>query len=200
MAKLPISYYLHSDVVYIARSLLGKYLFSNIDNILTGGIITETEAYQGTTDKASHAYAGIRTNRTEIMYRQGGVAYVYLCYGIHYLLNVVTADLNIPHAVLIRAIYPTMGTNEMLVRTGKTKVDYNLSNGPGKLTKAMGIKKLHNGTSYHGNEIWIEDNKIAIKRMDIEAGPRIGVDYAGKDALLPYRFVFNYGDYIKKTH
>ncbi len=200
LAKLPISSYLHTDVVYIARFLLGKYLFSNIDNILTGGIITETEAYKGTSDKASHAYSGTRTNRTEIMYGQGGVAYVYLCYGIHYLLNVVTADVNIPHAVLIRAIYPIIGTNEMLVRTGKTKVNNNLSNGPGKLTKALGIDLSINGASYQGSDIWIEDNKIAIKKMDIEAGPRIGVGYAGKDALLPYRFVFNYGDYIKKTH
>ena len=189
MRKLPPSYYLNDDVVSIAKSLLGKYLFCNADRILTGGIISETEAYKGVNDKASHSYAGKLTDRTKIMYEKGGIAYIYLCYGMHYLLNVVTADINTPHAVLIRAIYPITGVNEMLIRTGKSKLDYNLTNGPGKLTKAMGITKKLNGASYQENDIWIEDHGIIINKDDIMTGPRIGVGYAEEDALLPYRFV-----------
>ena len=100
--KLPITYYLKDDVVALAKSFLGKFLFTNIDGIVTGGIITETEAYNGVTDKASHAYSGLRTNRTEVMYKEGGICYVYLCYGVHYLFNIVTNLKSIPHAILIR--------------------------------------------------------------------------------------------------
>ena len=99
--KLPISYYLNNDVVALAKSFLGKFLLTKIEGVVTGGIITETEAYEGVTDKASHAYSGLRTNRTEVMYREGGVSYVYLCYGVHYLFNIVTNLKNTPHAVLI---------------------------------------------------------------------------------------------------
>ena len=199
MKKIPISYFLHDNVVSIARSLLGKYLVTNINNIITGGIITETEAYNGIVDKASHSYNGIRTKRTEVMYGMGGVTYVYLCYGIHHILNIVTAKNDVPHAVLIRAIYPLIGTNTMLDRTGKTKVSYNITNGPGKLAKAMGINIGHNNVSIIGNNIWIEEDDIIINSKDIEIGPRIGVDFSGEDALLPYRFVLNYHNYIKKT-
>ena len=196
MPKLPISYYLNDDVESLARSLLGKFLFSNINNKLTGGIITETEAYKGITDKASHAYGGRRTNRTGVMYKQGGISYVYLCYGVHYLLNVVTAEIDIPHAILIRGIYPITGIDHMLARTGKFKADYNLSNGPGKLTKALGVNMSQNGISFQGNKLWIEDRGIDIKSQDIKTTPRIGVDYAAEDSLLPYRYVLKYRDYI----
>ncbi len=138
MPKLPLSYYLGDDVEIIARSLLGKYLYTEFDNIKTGGIITETEAYKGVTDKASHAYGGRLTDRTRVMYDEGGISYIYLCYGIHYLLNIVTAEADIPHAVLIRAVYPTTGIDHILKRTGKSKIDYKVTNGPGKLTKALG--------------------------------------------------------------
>lgn len=199
MPKLPISYYLSDDVESIAKSLLGKFLFSSINNEITGGIITETEAYKGVTDKASHAFGGKRTNRTEVMYKQGGIGYVYLCYGVHYLLNVVTAEVDIPHAILIRGIYPLTGVSHMLARTGKSKAGYNLTNGPGKLTKALGVNMSQNGISFRGNELWIEDRGIEIKSQDIETRPRIGVDYAAEDSLLLYRYVLEYKDYIKKT-
>lgn len=190
--KLPQSYYQSEDVESIAKSLIGKLLYSSIDGILTGGIITETEAYKGIEDKASHSYGGKRTNRTEVMYRNGGVTYVYLCYGIHYLLNVVTAGENIPHAVLIRGIYPIAGTKQMMIRTGKAKFDYNLTNGPGKVTKALGINMSHNAISYEGEQIWIEDSGILVTKDEIITGPRIGVDYAEEDALLPYRYRIDY--------
>jgi DNA-3-methyladenine glycosylase len=198
MNKLHLDFYLHNDVVTIARSLLGCKLYSNINGVITGGIITETEAYEGITDKASHAYGGIRTNRTEVMYQKGGITYVYLCYGIHYLLNVVTGDLNNPHAVLLRGIYPLTGSSTMLRRTNKKKVDYNLTNGPGKLTKAMGIDTEYNGISYNGSKIWIEEGDFEINPEDISSRPRIGIDYAEEDAKLPYRFVLNYNNYTKK--
>jgi len=202
MSKLPLSFYLSDDVESIAYSLLGKFLFSSINGILTGGIITETEAYKGVVDKASHAYGGKLTNRTEVMYRQGGISYIYLCYGVHYLLNVVTAEVDTPHAVLIRGIYPISGVNYMMGRTGKTKVDYNLTNGPGKLTKALGIDISLNGVGYLDDKLWIEDKGISILKQDITKGPRIGVDYAAEDSLLPYRYVLTYQSYIdgiKKT-
>src|SRR4051812_33790234 len=114
--KLKKSFYHRDDVVQIAKELLGKYLFTNFNNKLTGGIITETEAYCGVIDKASHAYRGRRTARTEIMYNAGGTAYVYLCYGVHSLFNVVTNRKDIPHAILIRAIQPTHGVETILKR------------------------------------------------------------------------------------
>jgi len=197
MLKLPTSFYLSDNVESIATSLLGKYLLTNIGGVVTGGMITETEAYKGITDKASHAFGGKRTTRTEIMYRQGGIAYIYLCYGVHYLLNVVTADVDIPHAVLIRGIYPLVGISSMLARTGKSKADYRLSDGPGKLTKALGIDITLNGISYNtSNSLWIEDRGVVIVDRDIIRGPRVGVDYAAEDAFLPYRYILVYKNYI----
>ncbi len=184
---LKASYYLNKDVVFLAKDLIGKTLCTRINGKLTCGIITETEAYAGVTDKASHAYGGRRTNRTETMYSKGGVSYVYLCYGIHRLFNIVTNAKDIPHAILIRAIYPTKGIEEIVKRRG-AKLSNNLCVGPGKVSQALGIDLLHNNLSLTGKEIWLQDDKINIKENDIQVGPRIGIDYAGEDAKLPYRF------------
>ena len=187
--KLSKEFYLDTDVVAIARKLIGKYLFTEIAGILTGGIITETEAYAGETDKASHAYGGRRTSRTEIMYHEGGQSYVYLCYGIHSLFNVVTNKENIPHAVLIRAVFPVEGLSEILARRKNNKLlPSKLIIGPGNVAQAFGIHYSDTGKSLLGTEIWIEDRSIKIPKSAIISGPRIGVDYAGADALLPYRF------------
>lgn len=194
--KLPISYYLNNDVVALAKSFLGKFLLTKIEGVVTGGIITETEAYEGVTDKASHAYSGLRTNRTEVMYREGGVSYVYLCYGVHYLFNIVTNLKNTPHAVLIRGIFPLIGEKEMLRRTRKYRTGYQLTNGPGKLSKALAITTRQNGILLNGNTIWIEDRGVNCDESDITIGKRIGVAYAGEDALLPYRFELDYRSYI----
>lgn len=185
---LPASYYQHHNVVEIARDLLGKTLLTKINNKLTGGIITETEAYAGVIDKAAHSYGGRRTKRTETMYSEGGVSYVFLCYGIHHLFNIVTNKKDVPEAVLIRAIYPTVGVAEILKRRNATTVTKNLCVGPGKVSAALGINKFHDNISLAGKTIWLEDTGIKIKSKDIHVGPRIGVDYAGDDALLPYRF------------
>ncbi len=184
---LKASYYLNPDVVFLAKDLIGKTLCTKIDNKLTCGIITETEAYAGVTDKASHAYGERRTNRTETMYSNGGVSYVYLCYGIHRLFNIVTNQKDIPHAILIRAIYPTTGIDEIVKRRG-VKFSKTLCVGPGKVAQALGIDLLHNNLSLTGKKIWLRDDGVLINKKDIQVGPRIGVDYAGNDALLPYRF------------
>ncbi len=187
--KLSKSFYLHNNVVRIARDLLGKYLFTKVGGVICGGIISETEAYEGVTDKASHAFGGKRSDRTKVMYHEGGIAYVYLCYGIHSLFNVVTNIENIPHAVLIRAINPLVGIDEMLKRTGKIKATLGLTNGPGKLSRALGIHYKHSGISLSEDKIWLEDRGLKVDEKDILATTRIGIDYAGEDALLPYRFL-----------
>jgi DNA-3-methyladenine glycosylase len=184
---LKAAYYLNPDVVFLAKDLIGKTLCTRINNTLTCGIITETEAYAGVNDKASHAYNGKRTKRTEVMFGKGGVSYVYLCYGIHHLFNVVTNADGTPNAILIRAIYPTVGVEEIVKRRG-IKFSPNLCVGPGKVSQALGIGLLHNNVSLRGKEIWIQDDGVKIKPSNLNVGPRIGVDYAGEDAKLPYRF------------
>ena len=182
-------FYRRSDVVAVARDLLGKVLCTSIDGHMTQAVITETEAYAGVDDRASHAYGGRRTRRTEPMYAPGGIAYVYLCYGIHHLFNVVTAGRDVPHAVLIRAGAPYTGIEHMLVRRGRTTPDGRLLAGPGSLSKALGIRTELSGTNLAGGAIWIEDHGIRVTRDDVQEGPRIGIGYAGDDALRPYRFV-----------
>jgi DNA-3-methyladenine glycosylase len=186
--KLEPAFFLNDDVVMIARSLLGKLLVSHFNDELTAGMIVETEAYQGITDKASHAYGNRRTPRTEIMYSNGGVAYVYLCYGIHHLFNVVTNTRGIPHAILVRAIEPIIGREIMQSRSGRKKWDHTIGSGPGNVSKAMGIHTKHSGTSLSSDELFIADNDISFQPAEIVATPRIGVDYAGEDAKLLYRF------------
>jgi DNA-3-methyladenine glycosylase len=186
---LPKTYYLHHDIVFLAKDLIGKYLFTKIDGQLCGGIITETEAYKGVTDRACHAFGGRRTKRNEMMYAEGGVAYVYLCYGMHPLLNVVTNQKDTPDAVLIRAIHATHGEELMLKRTGKPQMTPQVTDGPGKVTKALGITLADNGEPFQNKRIWIEDRGFDLSKTEILITPRIGVSYAKEDALLPYRFV-----------
>ena len=186
--KLVTEFYLRDDVVAISRELLGKVLCTNINGVRTEAIITETEAYAGIADKASHAYGDRRTKRTEPMYGPGGTAYVYLCYGIHHLFNVVTNDEGVPHAVLVRAGKPVEGLDEILLRRNRTKVDKTLMGGPGTVSQALGIKTDMTGTSLRGRRIWIEDRGMTVLDTDVSVGPRVGVDYAQEDAARPYRF------------
>lgn len=190
--KLQREFYLQNDVVGIARDLIGKVIYTNIENKLTAGIITETEAYAGVNDKASHAYNNCRTKRTEVMYGLGGYTYVYLCYGVHYLLNFVTNQIDIPHAVLLRGIIPLEGLAIMEHRTGKKIGSKGISNGPGKASKALGINLNHNKLDLIGGDIWIADNGVLIDDKDIIRAPRIGVQYAEEDAKLPYRFLYHW--------
>ncbi len=188
MSILADEFYLRADVVSISRELLGKVLSTRIDGVLTRAVITETEAYAGVTDKASHAYGGKRTNRTEPMFGTGGIAYVYLCYGIHHLFNVVTNVEGTPHAVLIRAGSPLEGIDVMLERRQKKAIDEKLLGGPGSLAKAMGITTSLSGASLQDDQVWIEDHRIDILPGNIIVSPRVGIDYAEEDVLRPYRF------------
>lgn len=182
------SYYCNEDVVFLAKDLLGKLItLKNADGFVSA-IITETEAYAGVTDKASHAYGGRRTPRNEVMYGSGGMAYVFLCYGIHYLFNVVTGPKNTPHAVLIRGVIPLEGIDLMLARRKLNSIDNRGFNGPGKVTSALGINLSHNGASLTGSAIQIKEIGVAVTTSQIKVSKRIGVNYAEEDALLPYRF------------
>lgn len=189
---IPHDFYIQDDVVWLARQLIGKYLLTKMyENKITGGIICETEAYAGISDKASHAYNNKRTKRTETMFLEGGIAYVYLCYGIHSLFNIVTNKNNIPHAILIRGVIPKYGFDLIKQRTGYKQLKKNSLNGPGKVTKALGINLCHDKTTLTGNQIWLEDRNFPVSSKDIINTQRVGIDYAGKDALLPYRFILN---------
>jgi DNA-3-methyladenine glycosylase len=189
--KLKPGFYLRENVLEITNELIGKFLVTNIGGVMTSGMIIEAEAYNGIVDRASHAYKDKRTKRTEVMYAEGGVAYVYLCYGIHHLFNVVTNKKDTPHAILIRAVIPTDGVYKILERRNQDKITMKTSNGPGTVSTALGITTSHSGISLLENLIWIEDRGIKFKKKEIITSPRIGVDYAGEDAKLPYRYRLN---------
>ncbi|QEM10325.1 DNA-3-methyladenine glycosylase [Mucilaginibacter rubeus] len=198
--KLPESYYLGDDVVSISKDLLGKYLFTCIDGVTTGGYIVETEAYNGVVDKASHAFGNRLTPRTKTMFMQGGIAYVYLCYGIHEMFNIVTSVEGRPQAILIRAIQPTDGIEAMQARRNMSVLKPNITAGPGSVAKALGISRNINAFSLQGDTIWIEDRGLHFPDEQIKAGPRIGVAYAAEDALLPYRFYVKGNVYVSKPN
>lgn len=196
--KLKATFYQGDDVVLIAKSLLGKILHTHIDGLHTAGIITEVEAYAGRNDKACHANNGVRTKRTEVMYYAGGISYVYLCYGIHHLFNVVTNVEGRADAVLIRALEPMLGHDIMLERRKMLTVERRLTSGPGTLTSALAIKtNEHYGSDLQGEQIWIEDAPL-INDNYIVASTRIGVDYAEEDALKPWRFYIKDNPWISK--
>lgn len=198
--KLPKEYFFNDDAVALAKDLLGKVLYTNIDGEISAGIIVETEAYFGIKDKASHAYGGRRTNRTETMYSAGGVSYVYLCYGMHHLFNVVTSVKDDPHAVLIRAIEPLVGLDLMEARRNMPATKPAISSGPGSAAKALGIDRSFNAKNLIGNEIWLEDQGIIYKEEQIAATPRVGIAYAQEHAALPWRFFVKGNKYVSKPN
>lgn len=193
--KLPLSFYHQEDVVKIAKELIGKILVTHWNGALTSGRIVETEAYAGASDRASHAFRG-RTGRNQIMFEEGGKAYVYLCYGIHQMFNIVTNKKDIPHAILIRGVEPLQGIDVMLSRTGKGKLDDSLTRGPGNVGKAFGFHTSHCGLSLVGEDIYIFDDGLIIKKENIGISPRIGVQYAGPDAAKQYRFFIIGNKYV----
>lgn len=197
MKKLPKEFYSRPDVVQIAKELLGKVVVSTVGGERTSGRIVETEAYVAMVDKASHAFGGRRTARNEHMYSAPGTAYIYICYGMHQMLNVVTNEKDVPDAILIRAIEPIEGIDVMLQRTGKPKPDYTLTKGPGNVGKALGISKIHSGLMLLDDELFIyEDEHSWLPEETIGASGRIGVESAGADALLPYRFYVRGNKYV----
>ncbi|MDO8367431.1 MAG: DNA-3-methyladenine glycosylase [Saprospiraceae bacterium] len=216
---MPIEFYTRTDVVQVARELLGKVLVTEFDGQRTAGRITETEAYRAPDDRACHAFGNRRTARTEVMFQEGGRAYIYLCYGIHHLFNVVTAPEDTAHAVLIRAIEPVEGIETMLARRGVSMVNsqwstvksqksmvksqksmVNLTTGPGALSQALGLTTRFTGQSLLAPNlsIWIEDSYEKISEDEIVAGSRIGVGYAGECAAWHWRFWVKNSPFVKK--
>ena len=200
MKKLPLSFYLRDDVVQIAKDLIGKVLVTNWNGEFTSGRIVETEAYAGEIDKASHASRGV-TPRTKVMYGEGGKAYVYLCYGIHQMFNIVTNKAGTPHAILIRGIEPIKGIDIMLKRTGKKKFDETIARGPGNVGKAFGFHTSQCGISLIDDELYILDDGYKISNSMIATSKRIGVDYAGDHAEWHFRFYLKGNKFVsgKKT-
>jgi len=198
--KLPQEFYLDTDVVAISKSLLGKYLFTCIDGVTTGGYIVETEAYNGIVDKAAHSYGGRLTPRTQTMFMQGGIAYVYLCYGIHEMFNIVTSTEGHPQAILIRAVHPTDGIEAMQARRNMPVLKSTITAGPGSVAKALGISRNINAISLQSDTLWLEDRGLNFTDDQITVGPRIGVAYAAEDALLPYRFYVKGDVYVSKPN
>jgi len=176
----------------IARFFLGKFLCVQAPDGYAEGMITETEAYGGPLDKASHAFGNRRTARTEIMFAPGGAAYVYFCYGMHRLFNIVTGPQDSPQAVLVRAVQISAGHEVVrLRRPGVKEKDW--ASGPGRVCAALGIAMSHNRSDLLGETIWIEDRGIVPPSRQVKRTPRIGVDYAEEWALKPWRFVWSPG-------
>ncbi|MFT3845505.1 MAG: DNA-3-methyladenine glycosylase [Lacibacter sp.] len=196
MQKLSKDFYVRNNVVQVAKDLLGKILVTKFNGKYTAGRIVETEAYAGIIDKASHAYGYRRTNRTEVMFGEGAVAYVYLCYGIHHLFNVVCNTEDKPDAVLIRGIEPLEGTPVMLQRFNKEKFDTSVGRGPGNVSKALGITTQHSGLSLLSKELYLADDGFT--SVETVASKRIGVDYAEEHAAWLYRFFINGNQHVTK--
>ncbi|MHB1176940.1 MAG: DNA-3-methyladenine glycosylase [Daejeonella sp.] len=198
--KLRAEFYQRANVVSIARELLGKHVYSQVNGEITGGIIVETEAYRGPDDMGSHAYNDKRTPRNEIMYRAGGVAYMYICYGIHDMLNIVTGSEGMSHAILIRAVEPRTGLDTMRRRRNIFDQDRRLCQGPGTLAKAMGLTKLHNGYDLQGDVIWLEDKNFNYKDEEVIASARIGMNFDGPYRTMPWRFYVKGNPYVSRPH
>lgn len=196
MKKLTIDFYNRTDVIQVAKELLGKIIITNIDGHKTSARIVETEAYIAITDRASHSYNGKRTERNEHMYGPAGNSYVYICYGMHHLFNVVTNNPGTPDAVLIRAAMPLSGIEIMLQRTNKLKADYTLTKGPGNMAKALGISKQHSGVNLQGTKIFLADDNFIVTPKDLGISKRIGVDGAGEAAMYPFRFYIKGNKYV----
>lgn len=171
---------------------MGCRLISNVGGVKTGGIIVETEAYIGETDPACHAFRG-RTKRTEVMYGPAGFLYVYFTYGNHFMMNVVAEKNGFPAAVLLRGLEPLYNIEDMRVRRGAIE-DSNIASGPGKMTKALGVIKEHNGTDLTGKEIYIIGPPDS--RNGVYASPRIGIGDGGSEKL--WRFFFNSNPHVSK--
>ncbi|PYS69883.1 MAG: DNA-3-methyladenine glycosylase [Acidobacteria bacterium] len=196
-AKLPREFYTRRNVLTVARDLLGKLLVVPDERgQRISGKIVEVEAYRGPEDRASHAYGGRRTKRTETMYQKGGVAYVYFVYGMYNQFNVVTNVEDIPHAILVRGLEPVEGIEVMRERR-HSHTDRNLSNGPGKLCLAMGIDRQLDMADLLGDRVWLEEFET-VRAAGISKGPRIGIDYAEDWVDIPWRFWIKGNEWVSR--
>ena len=194
-AKLPRDFYLQ-DTVTVARSLLGCVLWRKIDREVLAVRIVETEAYLGANDAASHARRGLRSARNESMYLEGGHAYVYFTYGMHWCMNIVTQEADLAEAVLLRAAEPVKGIDSIRERRPKAKRDFDLMNGPGKLCSALAIDRALDGESLSGNRLYLTERDIDVNDDDIAVSPRIGVEGAIGAAHWPLRFFLKNNRYV----
>lgn len=192
MDKLPFAVY-QTDGITLAKRLLGCRLIHNTPEGPCGGVIVETEAYLGLEDDAAHSYKGRPEGRVNVQYGPGGFAYIYLIYGIHSCMNVVANREGIPEAVLIRAIRPEVGLEQMAARRPKAKNQLQLCSGPGKLCAALAITRAQYGLDLTGDRLWIEDREA---EPPITASPRIGVAYAKRCGDKPWRFTVTGDPYI----
>jgi len=199
MKLLDFDFYQCTDPLELGSNLLGKILQTNIDNQVTSGRIVELEIYKAPEDRGSHAYQNKRTKRTETIFQEGGKAYVYLCYGLHHMFNVVSGPKDLAHAILIRAIEPLEGLTIMEKRRN-TKNEISISNGPGKLCQALGIKTKMDGTNLVSKEslIKIFDDGYTYEAHNLVKSPRVGIAYAKEDALLPYRYYLKQNRYVSR--
>lgn len=192
MTKLTRAFY-ERNALIVAREILGKGLVHNSSDGFTAGQIIETEAYIGPNDRASHAYLGLRTKRTNIQFGLGGYAYIYQIYGKYCCFNIVVAKVEKPEVVLIRALRPIEGFELMAKRHGffdmNLKRVKRLTDGPGKLCIAMGITKEHYGEDLCGDTIFVTDNNTTLTDEQIDQTPRINIDYAEEASKYPWRFV-----------
>ncbi len=189
------SFFQRKNVVQIAKELLGKTIATVLNGQMTSGIIVETEAYSFR-ERGCHAYLNKMTERNRVMFDDGGIAYVYLCYGIHNLFNVVTNKKDKAEAVLIRSLQPMRG-EELMKERMRTTLLKRITSGPGKLTKALGIDRTHNGKNLVSSDLWIEEG-IPVAKKEIVSATRIGIDYAGEDAKLPWRFYLKDNIWVSK--
>ena len=197
LRKLPREFYTRANVVTVARDLLGKLLVVPAENgERVSGMIVEVEAYRGPQDRAAHSYGGRRTKRTEPMYGVGGTAYVFFVYGMYNQFNVVTNNVDHPHAVLIRALEPVEGI-ELMRKRRHGQPDHNLTNGPGKLCIALDIDRKLDAADLLGDKVWLEDGE-KISRSQIMSGPRIGIDYAEEWKDKPWRFWIKHNDFVSR--
>lgn len=194
MKKLPRNFYTRSTLE-VARDLLGKVLVHETPEGITKGKIVEVEAYCGVGDKGAHAYGGLRTDRTEIMFGPGGFSYVYLIYGMHSCMNIVTEKKDVPECVFLRALEPIEGI-ELMEKRRKTDKLKNLCSGPGKLCQAMGIDRSCYGLDLLGDKLYVEQPAKKRKAgagqeeeaFEIVASKRINIDYAEEAKDFLWRF------------
>jgi len=194
---LPASFYESDDAVALAQSLLGKALFSVVNGQIVGGILTETEAYDARTDDSCHAYGRAPSPRTEVMFGPPGHAYVYLTYGMHWLLNLVVGPVGVATCVLVRGMISLWGAETIQERRGrrsglkgeKLVSSQNLTNGPGKVGQALALAKSWNATSLQGPHLYVAEVGVGVKRDEVEASPRIGLNAKMLSLDWPWRFV-----------
>jgi len=197
--RLGRAFYAREETLAVARELLGKRLVvPSGGGARVSGRIVETEAYLGAEDKAAHSYGWRRTARTETMYAKGGAVYVFFVYGMHHQFNVVTGPEGKPTAVLVRAVEPEEGIDLMRERRAVPK-ERELTSGPGKLCKALGIDRSFDGEDLtKGARVWLEDAGSRLRPEEIASGPRIGIAYAEEYALKPWRFWLKGNVFVSK--